>query len=255
MRNLSLMLRAFAGGAAVLSLVACEEVTPPPRVSAPITVVETPKPMTQPVDAKPIESPKPVEKPMEPPVVVKEAEPRDLVGAARDPLSAAELDRALKLARIAVKKTPDRAGAWNVLGRAHMARGERAQAKGAFEQAIELNPESSWAHNNLGLTYLYEGNYEEAAAAFEEATGQDAVEPYMWNNLGLAYEHLDRLEDARAAFKKGIEGKSAAAAQNLARLLGVKSIRTAKVTPPADQPVEKTIEAPALPEIPEAAPN
>jgi Flp pilus assembly protein TadD len=50
----------------------------------------------------------------------------------------------------------------------------------------------------------------------------------MYNNLGMAYEHLDRLDEAREAYQKAAELKSKPATENLARLQGVKSIRTAK---------------------------
>jgi tetratricopeptide (TPR) repeat protein len=70
----------------------------------------------------------------------------------------------------------------------------------------------------------------------------------MWNNLGMAYEHLDRLDEARDAYKQALELKGERAHENLARLAGVKSIKTAKidsvrsdVTPTDDVPHDEVV--------------
>src|SRR5439155_18054900 len=92
--------------------------------------------------------------------------------------------------------------------------------------------------NNLGLALVYEGRFDEAVDALESATEGDQVEGYMWNNLGMAYEHLDRLEEARDAYGKAAELKAPLASKNLARLQGVKSVRTAKADVKRDVAVE-----------------
>jgi Flp pilus assembly protein TadD len=237
MWNHTRILRAFAAGAALTTVVACEE-SEPPRPTPPVRV-ESPAPLkteraAQPVDAQPVE--KLVVKVAPPPVVESQpTTPHQILDGARDALKSGELDRALKLAMIAVHKLPSRSAAYNTLGRVQMARGERKAAIASFEKAVELNPSSSFAHNNLGLALLYDGRYEEAADALEEATQLEPAEPYMFNNLGMAYEHLDRLEEARDAYRLAAD-KSPLATQNLARLAGVKSIRTAKAEPRIEVP-------------------
>jgi Flp pilus assembly protein TadD len=244
MRRFPFLIQAFAGATALTTLAACEEVAPKKHqtvtVWAPIaapTTTATPATTTTPVVEKPAEKPVVVEKTaVDVDALGEDAKIDDLLDGARAAITAGELDRALRLAQIAVKKAPTRSAAHNTLGRVQLQKGQRKDAIASFEKAAELNPSSSWALNNLGLALIYDGRYEDAVDALEEATEmaseQGQIEPYMWNNLGMAYEHLDRLEEARDAYRKAADGKHARARENLARLEGVKSVlRTAKVDP------------------------
>ncbi len=254
MRNLKMMLKAFVGTAAVVGMIGCEEVDPPkpspkPVVSQPI-VTPPPAPVAQPTPK--VETPPAVK--VEPPKVVDEVadeggmKPSELIEGAREALSSGDSERALRMATLATKKAPNRSAAWNTLGRAQLTRGQRKDAIASFEKAVELNPSSSYAQNNLGLALIYDGQYEDAIDALEEATGLEPVEGYMWNNLGMAYEHQDRLEEAREAYQKAADLKNGRATENLARLQGVKTIRTAKVETRGET-------LPMIPELPDGGGN
>lgn len=254
MRRYSLLIQAFAGATAISTLAACEEVAPKKQATVEVTkVVAAPAPTPPPA---PIPTPIPAPAPAvdDKPIVAKavdvdtlgeDAKIDDLLDGARAAIAAGELDRALRLAQIAVKKAPARSSVHNTLGRVQLQKGQRKEAIASFEKAAELNTSSSWALNNLGLALIYDGRYEDAVDALEEATEmaseQGKVEPYMWNNLGMAYEHLDRLEEARDAYRKAADGKHPRATQNLARLEGVKSVlRTARAetTKKAEEPID-----------------
>ena len=234
MRNFKFVIRAFVGAAAITTLAACEEQEPPrpqrTTVSTPAPKAETKPEVRVEVVPPPVETTK-----VEPKKIVEETDPADdakadeFIASARKAMDAGQLDRALKLARLATKKAPNRSGAWNTLGRAQLKHGDRKDAITSFEKAVELNPSSSYAQNNLGLALIYEGKFEEAVDALEEATQLEPVEGYMWNNLGMAYEHLDRLDEARDAYKQAMELKGDRAKENFARLEGVKTIKTAKI--------------------------
>ena len=163
---------------------------------------------------------------------MKRFEPSEALAGARKLLAAGNGEGALRLAKIAVLRTPKRSGAWNVLGRAQLVVGKRSDALASFERAVELNPESSYARNNLGLALIYDKHYQAAVDSLEQAVELEPVEAYMWNNLGMAYEQLDRLDDARNAYDKAVAMESDIADGNLSRLKGVKSIMTAKVDAP-----------------------
>jgi len=262
MRNYKFIVRAFLGAAALSTLVAaCEEEEAPKKI--PVTTTQVPsKPEPR------VEAPKPEPK-IETPKIDAKIESKseskiesatsddgsvdELLGKARDAINAGELNRALKLARLATKKAPNRSATFNTLGRVQLKRGERKDAIASFEKAVELNPSSSYAENNLGLALIYDGKYDEAVDALEDATALDPVEPYMWNNLGMAYEHLDRLYEARDAYKQAVSAAAdgsagAVAKENLTRLAGVKTVKpmkTAKadsvksdVTPVDEVPVD-----------------
>ncbi len=239
MRNFKLIVRAFVGATALTTLVAaCEEETPPPKKttittatpapSTPEVRVEAPKPEPK------VEAPKPATPEPSPAIAIgDDAKLDDVLKSAREAIDTGELDRALKLARLATKKAPSRSSAWNTLGRVQLKRGERKDAIASFGKAVELNPSSSYAENNLGLALIYDGKYDDAVEALEEATQLSPVEPYMWNNLGMAYEHLDRLDEARDAYKQAIalaaDGNGGAVAkENLTRLAGVKTVKPMK---------------------------
>jgi Flp pilus assembly protein TadD len=165
----------------------------------------------------------------------QEIEPSEALAGARKLLAAGKGEGALKLAKIAVLRTPKRSSAWNVLGRAQLVLGKRTDAIASFEKAVELNPQNSYARNNLGLALIYDKRYEEAVNSLEQAVELDPVDAYMWNNLGMAYEQLDRLDDARDAYDKAVAMDSDRASASLSRLEGVKSvIRTAKGDAPTE---------------------
>lgn len=231
--KLSLALTLAAG------LAGCNDLTPPPpKVTAPVAT-ESPRPievLPPPVVATGTPAPT-QEQPKPQPTEVKgdddgddqKIQPSEALAGARKLLAEGDGEGALRLAKVAVLRTPKRSGAWNVLGRAQLVLGQRKDAIASFEKAVELNPESSYARNNLGLALIYEKRFEQAVHSLEQAVELEPVEAYMWNNLGMAYEQLDRLDDARDAYDKAAAMDSERATASLARLKGVKSvIQTAK---------------------------
>jgi Tfp pilus assembly protein PilF len=227
-------------------LAACDDLPQPPhKVTTPVATEqprpsEVPPPVTTTTPTPP-PTPTTAEQPKSHPTVAvkddddddQQIEPSQALAGARKLLADGKGEGALRLAKVAVLRTPKRSGAWNVLGRAQLATGKREDAIESFEKAVELNPESSYARNNLGLALIYDKRYEQAVDSLEQAVELEPVEAYMWNNLGMAYEQLDRLDDARDAYDKAVAMDNEHASASLTRLKGVKSvIRTAKVDGP-----------------------
>jgi Flp pilus assembly protein TadD len=235
-------IRFSLAAALAATLGACED-APPPAKPRPSIVAEPPRPESLPVPPAPTPE---IAKPASPeamkpegtdgkkPVANGDSErddvnPRDAIGTARKMLETGKLDGALRFANLAVRRTPSRSGAWNVLGRIQLQMGKREEAIASFGKAVELNPRSSYAQNNLGLALLYNKQFGDAVDALEQAVELEPVEAYMWNNLGMAYEQLDRLEEARDAYDKAVAMESERARDSLARLDGVKTVfRTAR---------------------------
>jgi Flp pilus assembly protein TadD len=233
--KLSMVLTLAAG------LTACDDLPQPPhQVTTPIAAEPSRPSEPPPPVATPTPAPTADDQPKPQTTVAKgdddddeTIEPSQALAGARKLLGDGNGEGALRLAKMAVLRTPKRSGAWNVLGRAQLVLGKRKDAIASFEKAVELNPESSHARNNLGLALIYDKRYEEAVDSLEQAVELEPVEAYMWNNLGMAYEQLDRLDDARDAYDKAVAMESDLADANLSRLKGVKSvIRTAKVDAP-----------------------
>ncbi len=235
------------------SLAACNDLAPTTHKTPAPIAAEAPHPSEVPPPV-PATTPTPVpainEQPKPETIVAKDdddggddqkIEPSEALAGARKLLATGNGEGALRLAKVAVLRTPKRSGAWNVLGRAQLVLGKRKDAIASFEKAVELNPESSYARNNLGLALIYDKRFEEAVDSLEQAVELEPVEAYMWNNLGMAYEQLDRLDDARDAYDKAVAMDSDRAESSLSRLKGVKSvIRTAK----ADGPMRVDTAAP-----------
>jgi Tfp pilus assembly protein PilF len=232
----------------VAGLAACDDLPQPPhKVTTPVAT-EQPRPSEMPPPGAtptptPTSTPTPTasDQPKSHPTVAvkddddddQQIEPSQALAGARKLLADGKGEGALRLAKVAVLRTPKRSSAWNVLGRAQLVNGKREDAIESFEKAVELNPESSYARNNLGLALIYAKRYEQAIDSLEQAVELEPVEAYMWNNLGMAYEQLDRLDDARDAYDKAVAMQSDHADANLGRLKGVKTvIRTAKVDGP-----------------------
>lgn len=223
------------------SLAACNDLTPAqPKTTAPIAA-EPPRPSELPPPPPVATTPTPVPTPVtdeqakSQPELAKsddddeKIEPSQALDGARKLLAEGDGEGALRMAKVAVLRTPKRSGAWNVLGRAQLVLGKRKDAIASFEKAVELNPRSSYARNNLGLALIYDKRFEEAVDSLEQAVELEPVEGYMWNNLGMAYEQLDRLDDARDAYDNAVAMDNDHARASLTRLKGVQSvIRTAK---------------------------
>src|SRR4051812_44360137 len=237
--RLSIALAVAAG------LAACNDLSPSPHQVAKPIVAAPPPPSELPPAPVPT-TPTPQVATDEPPKLQptaakvdedddddQEIEPAEALAGARKLLAAGKGEGALRMAKLAVLRTPKRSSAWNVLGRAQLVLGNRKEAIASFEKAVDLNSRSSYARNNLGLALIYDQRFEEAVDSLEQAVELEPVEGYMWNNLGMAYEQLDRLDDARDAYDKAVAMNSDRAATSLSRLEGVKSvIRTAKVDAP-----------------------
>jgi tetratricopeptide (TPR) repeat protein len=247
MRNLRLILRTLAGAASITTVVGCHQPAPEPRT----IVTPTAAPTVTKTEAPKIDLGAPIaaSEPSAPVTIAEETDPspNQLVKDARDALAVGELDRALKLARLAVVEAPGKSAAWNTLGRVQLRRGERDAALDSFEQAVETNPASSWARNNHGLALLYAERYDESIDELEQATDLSPSVGLMWNNLGMAYEHADRLEEARSAYRRAISLDHRGATENFVRIEGVKRLgHVAKAdiptTPDPDSDHEEVID-------------
>ncbi|HMF12321.1 MAG TPA: serine/threonine-protein kinase, partial [Gemmataceae bacterium] len=154
------------------------------------------------------------------------------------------------LAALAIR--PKNAGAWLNVGYALQHRGERAEAKAAYEEAINLksdyveaylnlgnlhydnkefaeairayrlaidhDPRNASAYYNLGNSLAGKGAaLEEVIQAYENAVSFNAMHHKAWVNLGIAYGKKGELDKAIHALGEGVrtDDKSARAHLNL----------------------------------------
>lgn len=68
---------------------------------------------------------------------------------ARTFMAGKKLDQALALVQLGIEYNPKAVWSRNLLGSIYKARGETAEAIGAFKQALELNPDNAWAKKQI----------------------------------------------------------------------------------------------------------
>jgi Flp pilus assembly protein TadD len=81
-------------------------------------------------------------------------------------------------------------------GRAHLKRGDSAQAMVALQKAKRREPDKSSIREALGVAYLRQRRYEEAAAEFEHILAAAPADDYAHYCLGRC---LDRMGQRRIA--------------------------------------------------------
>lgn len=105
-----------------------------------------------------------------------------------------------------LKKLPNDAGAWNLLGLSYLCDRKYSSALGAFQKALAYRPTYTDVHNNLGVTYMEMKNYPEARKEFLIAL-QDKNYPQAgpyYNLAKLAFSQQS-YEESRALSKKALE--------------------------------------------------
>ncbi|MCE7795619.1 tetratricopeptide repeat protein [Sphingobium sufflavum] len=137
----------------------------------------------------------------------------DEMSTGSDPRSQAALDEILRLYALgdfagAIVKgeaiahrfaaSPDFA---NLLGAAHLDRGDLAKAQHAFLQALQIDPDHRASRDNLVLLRQRQGNQPDAEAMYREAVTLDPGHAEVHCQLASFYLEQDRHAEAEAAFE------------------------------------------------------
>jgi Flp pilus assembly protein TadD/ADP-heptose:LPS heptosyltransferase len=105
----------------------------------------------------------------------------------------------------AITLRPDFADAHNNLGLLLLESGEAARAVKCFEKALSIHPDMGVAHNNLGNARVSEGRMESAVDSYKRALEIDPRSALAWSNLGNVYFCLLWLKEAEAAYRRALE--------------------------------------------------
>ena len=103
--------------------------------------------------------------------------------------------------------------AHNTLGTILQALGQRAQARGAYERALQLDPAAAYALNNLCYGWVLDGHAKKAILACAAALRLNPSLRVARNNLGLAQASAGSMDAARDSFRAA--GDEAGAQYNL----------------------------------------
>ena len=116
-------------------------------------------------------------------------------------------------ARRALYYAPESAAAYNTYGTLLDALDQRAEARRAFERALELDPRAAYAWTNLCYQSFQAGNFDGAAAQCRRALALEPGFAPAHNNLALVHAATGNLWLAEAQFAAG--GSEAASQYNV----------------------------------------
>jgi len=103
-----------------------------------------------------------------------------------------------------LKRRPDLAEVWHLLGMLAGQIGRADAALALIQRSIQLQPDSAGAYSNLGNVFKDMGKLDEAIASYEKAVHlkPDFAQGHV--NLGNVLKDVGRLDDAVAAYRQGI---------------------------------------------------
>lgn len=147
-------------------------------------------------------------------------------------------DEAIRYLNLSLALDPRHFLSHNLLGLAHMIKGNLPEAIKAFQGCLDVNPEFSEAHNNLGTAYQEAGQIDKSEAEFKRAyaidenynasynlakqyygqnkldLAQDFIQKSLqkynrsllaWNLQGLIYEGGGKFDDAIASYEQALK--------------------------------------------------
>ncbi|MCA1649429.1 MAG: sulfatase-like hydrolase/transferase [Acidobacteria bacterium] len=111
------------------------------------------------------------------------------------------IDEALAILTRARDRDPSDAMLLVHIGTVQLTGGNRAAARGAFEQALRLSPNLARAHSSLGVMALEDGHADRASEHWKAATSLDPGEHGRILALGIAFARSGRAPAARVCFE------------------------------------------------------
>ena len=93
---------------------------------------------------------------------------------------------------------------WNELGVAHHQIGEFADARSAYERALDIDPMYALACSNFAVAQLHAGDVQAAEQLFRRSIENRAVAD-VWRNLGLLLHRTGRAVEAAQAYREALE--------------------------------------------------
>ncbi|MEW6635397.1 MAG: tetratricopeptide repeat protein [Actinomycetota bacterium] len=106
----------------------------------------------------------------------------------------------------ALAHKPDFPQAWNNLGTALKAEGQREEAIECYARALQLRSDYLYARYNLGITYAQIGRHKDAVRCLRLVVGRGYPhDDEAWLALAQSLGHLGQYEEALEAFNRALE--------------------------------------------------
>lgn len=114
------------------------------------------------------------------------------------------LEKALAIARKAVRIYPESAESLSILGQILMNQGEFSLAEEYLNWALELQPGRDWIYAILGENHRRQGQYAQAEECFKKALATDSQDCWTLEHLGLCYLDQRQYDEGAGCFQKAI---------------------------------------------------
>ncbi|CAN5553484.1 hypothetical protein BH10CYA1_BH10CYA1_25290 [soil metagenome] len=124
-----------------------------------------------------------------------------LVAQATDQQGAADDDNNQQEDRGNIKEVND----CLVNGNRLIDKGQYADARKQFGEALKLAPNCAGAYNGIGATYLRENDFKRAEAELDKGLNLDPLNVHILNNLGSATYHQEKFDQCILYYKQALQ--------------------------------------------------
>lgn len=130
---------------------------------------------------------------------------RDPVAAARSAFLSGDVERAKRMADIAISTDPLRQDAWILKGRALVCRLDHAGAKECYKQALEIDKNNSEAWKRMAFAHRLNGEFVDAIGCWKKALDLDPKDPRTLNDVASALDEMGEFEQANEYYGRTLE--------------------------------------------------
>lgn len=92
-----------------------------------------------------------------------------------------------------------------VAGNRLIDRGQYAEARKQFAEALKLAPNCAGAYNGIGATYLRQNDFKRAESELMKGLSLDALNVHILNNLGSATYHQNKFDQCVLYYKQALQ--------------------------------------------------
>jgi len=130
---------------------------------------------------------------------------RDPVAVARSAFLSGDVERAKRMADMAISTDPLRQDAWILKGRALVCRLDHAGAKECYKQALEIDEGNGEAWKRMAFAHRLNGEFEDAIGCWKKALELDPHDTRTLNDVASTLDEMGEFEQANVYYERTLE--------------------------------------------------
>ena len=107
--------------------------------------------------------------------------------------------------RMAIRISPQLAGAYKGLGKIHMIREDYELAMKCYKKALDLDESDISTLNSMGLAYVKLERYVDGIEKYQAALKIEPNDSRILFNLGFALEKIGKVDQARSYYQRALD--------------------------------------------------